>query len=62
MRDGLIYYKDCVYVPNILNLIREIIDHFHNSKEGGHSGWLRTYIRIKSFRKGIKNFGKELKR
>lgn len=49
LKEGLIYYKNYVYVPNVLNLRREILDHFHNSKEGGHSGWLRTYVRVKHF-------------
>ncbi|XP_042969094.1 uncharacterized protein LOC122301779 [Carya illinoinensis] len=49
VRDGLIFYKNYVYVPNVPNLRDEILNHFHNSKEGGHSGWLRTYIRLKHF-------------
>ncbi|XP_042962448.1 uncharacterized protein LOC122296713 [Carya illinoinensis] len=62
VRDGLIFYKNYVYVPNVPNLRNEILDHFHNSKEGGHSGWLRTYIRLKHFFywKGIKGDVKRL--
>lgn len=46
VRDGLIFYKSYIYMPN---LRREIFDHFHISKERGHSGWLRIYIRLKYF-------------
>ncbi|KAI9173770.1 hypothetical protein LWI28_006211 [Acer negundo] len=42
-KNGLLYYKKYVYVPGVLGLREEILAHFHNSKEGGHSGWLRTY-------------------
>lgn len=49
LKDALLYYKNMVYVPNVLGLREETLAHFHNSKEGGHSGWLRTYIRIKHF-------------
>ncbi|XP_038979199.1 uncharacterized protein LOC120109538 [Phoenix dactylifera] len=49
LKEGLIIYKGYVYVPNVPNLRRNILDHFHNSKEGGHSGWFRTYIRVKHF-------------
>ncbi|KAL5838392.1 hypothetical protein ACOSQ3_015561 [Xanthoceras sorbifolium] len=49
MKNGLIYYKTCVYVPNVPGLREEILAHFHESKEGGHSGWLRTYVKVKHF-------------
>lgn len=60
MRDGLIFYKNYVYVPN---LRKEILNHIHNSKEGGgHSGWLRIYIQLKhvSYWETIKNEVKRL--
>ena len=61
-KDGLIHYKDYIYVPNVPSLRREILDHFHNSKEGGHSEWLRTYMRVKHFFywEGIKKAVKKL--
>ena len=61
MRGGLIYYKDGVYVPGVPMLREEILSHFHDSKEGGHSGWLRTYIKVKHFFhwEGLKNEVKE---
>ncbi|KAL5732617.1 hypothetical protein ACOSP7_031967 [Xanthoceras sorbifolium] len=37
MKNELIYYKTCVYVPNVPGLREEILAHFHESKEGGHS-------------------------
>ncbi|KAI9160253.1 hypothetical protein LWI28_006567 [Acer negundo] len=43
-KNKLLYYKNYVYVPGVPGLKEEILAHFHNSKEGGHSGWLRTYI------------------
>ena len=49
VHDGLIYYMNHVYVLGGLRLRNEILHHFHNSKEGGHSGWLRTYVRMKQF-------------
>ena len=57
LRNGLLYYKNYVYVPGVPGLREEILAHFHNSKEGGHSGWLRTYVRIKHFFywEGLKN-------
>ena len=48
-RGGLLYYKDYVYVPDVPGLRGEILHHFHNSKEGGHSGWLMAYVRLKHF-------------
>lgn len=47
VRDGLIFCKNYVYVRNVPNLRKEIIDHFNKSKEGGHSGWLKAYIQVK---------------
>lgn len=36
VRDCLIYYKEYVYVPNVPKMKRDILNHFHNIKEGGH--------------------------
>ncbi|KAI9154153.1 hypothetical protein LWI28_021673 [Acer negundo] len=61
-KNGLLYYKNYVYVPGVPELIEEILAHFHNSKEEGHSGWLHTYVRIKHFfyLEGFKNEMKKL--
>ena len=48
-RGDLLYYGELVYVPREPGLREEILGHFYNSKEGGHSGWLRTYIKVKHF-------------
>ena len=32
-QEGLLYYKERVYVPNTLGLWKEILSHFHHSKE-----------------------------
>ncbi|KAL5827798.1 hypothetical protein ACOSQ3_019649 [Xanthoceras sorbifolium] len=55
--NGIVYYKSYVYVSDVLGLRQEILAHFHESKEGGHSGWLRTYMKIKHFFywEGLKN-------
>ena len=47
VRDGLLYYMNHVYVPDVPGLRDEILHHFHNSKEGGYSCWLWTYVRMK---------------
>ncbi|KAL5796687.1 hypothetical protein ACOSQ2_001507 [Xanthoceras sorbifolium] len=49
INNGLVYYKSYLYVPDVPGLRHEILAHFHESKEGGHSGWLRTYMKIKHF-------------
>ena len=49
MCGGLVYYRDYVYVLGVRGLQKEILTHFHNNKEGGHSIWLRTYVRVKHF-------------
>lgn len=49
IRVGLIFYKRCVYVLGASRLREDILSHFHDSQEGGHSGWLQTYIWVKHF-------------
>ncbi|KAL5815901.1 hypothetical protein ACOSQ3_024279 [Xanthoceras sorbifolium] len=49
INNSLVYYKSYLYVPDVPGLRHEILAHFHESKEGGHSGWLRTYMKIKHF-------------
>ena len=48
-REGLLHYKERTYVPKTIGLREEILSYFHNSKEGDHSGWLRTYVSLKHF-------------
>ncbi|PRQ37125.1 putative nucleotidyltransferase, Ribonuclease H [Rosa chinensis] len=45
-RDGRLYYKGRFYVPEIAQWRERIMKEFHEGKEGGHSGWLRTYKRV----------------
>ncbi|KAI9157842.1 hypothetical protein LWI28_028922 [Acer negundo] len=61
-KNGLLYYKNYVFVLGVPGLREEILAHFHSSKKGGHSGWLRTYVRIKHFFywEGLKNEVKKL--
>lgn len=47
-KDGLILYKNRVYIPNTPELRISILTHFHHSKKGGHLGWFRTYARMKN--------------
>ena len=47
LMDRLLYYKEYVYVLGVARLHEEILAHFHNNKEGGCLGWLRTYTRVK---------------
>ncbi|CAA0835568.1 Unknown protein, partial [Striga hermonthica] len=48
MHDGLLLYRGRVIVPDAGSLREEIIQHFHDSKFGGHSGVFRTWMRIAS--------------
>ncbi|KAH7526809.1 hypothetical protein JRO89_XSUnG0053200 [Xanthoceras sorbifolium] len=54
LKNGLIYYKTCVYMPNVPRLREEILAHFHESKEGGHFGWFRTYVKGCQVAKGLR--------
>ncbi|KAI9180579.1 hypothetical protein LWI28_006217 [Acer negundo] len=42
-KNGLLYYKNYVYVLRVPRVRDEILAYFQNNKEGGHSGWLDTY-------------------
>lgn len=42
IRDRLLKYKGRVVVPSMGDLRKKILGHFHNTKEGGHSGVYRT--------------------
>lgn len=45
-RHGLIFYKNRVVVPPNSDLTFKILQEFHDSPCGGHSGGLHTYKRI----------------
>lgn len=45
----MLYDKDHVHVPKVLNLRKKILAHFYNSKGEGRFGWLRTYVKVKHF-------------
>ena len=47
LKGDILYYGELVYVMKVPGLWKEILGHFHNSKEGGHSSWLRTYLKVK---------------
>lgn len=47
-RNGLLFYKNRVVVPPNSDLTCQILQEFHDSPCGGHSGVLRTYKRIAS--------------
>ncbi|CAA0826204.1 Unknown protein, partial [Striga hermonthica] len=48
MHEGLLLYHGRVVVPEAGSLREDIIRHFHDSKFGGYSGVLRTWMRIAS--------------
>ena len=49
VRDELIYYRNHVYVPDILGLRDEKLRYFYKGKKERHSSWLRTYVWMKQF-------------
>ena len=42
-RDGMITWKDCIYVPKDAPLREEIIRLHHDSTMTGHPGWYKTH-------------------
>ncbi|KAK0574709.1 hypothetical protein LWI29_027795 [Acer saccharum] len=52
-KNGLLYYKNYVYVPRVPGLREEILAHFHNSKEEGNL-LIRpiTALRYRNWKKG----------
>ena len=42
LREGLVYYRDRIYVPNDADLRRRIVEQHHNSKVAGHPGRWKT--------------------
>ena len=63
VRDGLLFFKDRIVIPHdARSLIMKILQEFHSSAVGGHSGFLRTLARIstqffwKNMRNDIRSF------
>ncbi|GER25294.1 ty3-gypsy retrotransposon protein [Striga asiatica] len=54
---GLLLYKGRVYVPETDRLRHDIVQYFHESKTGGHSGVHRTWARLSTtfYWPGVKN-------
>lgn len=46
VRDGLLYWKNRLVVPNQESLIQQILLEFHTSPIGGHAGITRSVARI----------------
>lgn len=44
--NGLVCYKNRVVIPPNLHLVIQLLQEFHDSPLGGHSGVLRTYKRL----------------
>ena len=42
------HYKDCLVLSRTSKLIPTMLNTFHDSVVGGHSGFLRTYKRLAS--------------
>ncbi|CAL1394368.1 unnamed protein product [Linum trigynum] len=45
-RAGLVYYRDRVVLPPLSSLVTTILQEFHDSPMGGHSGAQRTLARV----------------
>jgi hypothetical protein len=48
IKDGLMFYKDRVYVPPGSPLCQQLLHEFHSSVTGGHVGITRTFHRLES--------------
>ena len=48
-KNDSLWYKDRLYICNNSQLEQYIILEFHTSPLGGHSGFLKTYHRVKKF-------------
>lgn len=46
LKDKLLKYERRVVVSNMKYLTRKILDHFHNTKERGHSGLYHTWVSL----------------
>lgn len=62
VREGLLYWQNCLVIPASSSLIQHILEEFHSSPVGGHSGITRTIALIASqfvwpkMRQAIKTF------
>nr|KYP39590.1 Transposon Ty3-G Gag-Pol polyprotein [Cajanus cajan] len=60
--DGLLFWKGRIVVPNVPAIQNQILQEFHSSPLGGHSGIARTFARVAAqffwpgMNKDIKNF------
>lgn len=46
IRDGRLYYKEGLVIPNKSTFVTTLLQEYHNSAVGGHSGELKTYQRL----------------
>lgn len=46
MKSGLLYFKDRIFIPSESGLIPSILEEFHSSPVGGHSGIKATLARL----------------
>ena len=55
-KDEFLWYKDHLYVGKSSQLKQKVLSKFHSSPIGGHSGFLKTYHRVKKdfFGDGLK--------
>lgn len=47
LQNGLQQYKGQIYLGPTCNLKSKVLRHIHNSPIGGHSGYLKSYHRLK---------------
>jgi len=47
LQNGLLPYKGQIYLGPTCNLKSKVLRHIHNSPIGGHSGYLKSYHRLK---------------
>ncbi|XP_058757922.1 uncharacterized protein LOC131631166 [Vicia villosa] len=45
---GLLYYKNRIYIPELEHLRQQILSEYHKTPEGGHSGVKATLARLRS--------------
>ena len=45
----MLWYKDCLYLGNSSQLKQKVLSKFHSSPIEGHSGFLKTYDRVKEY-------------
>lgn len=57
MYQGVLLYQDRLVISSVSSLIPKLLQEFHNTPQGGHSGFLRTYRRLAAnlYWRGMKN-------